>query len=630
MQFYVNGYLPGDPRDHNTEITKAKPGNSLPTAVDVLIVGCGPAGLMLAAQLSAFSDITTGIVDQKPGPLAVGQADGISGRSLEIFQALGFSDRVLREAYFLKAISFWRSDSQHPEGIVSAEKKSDGRSAFSEFPHVVLNQARVHDFLLDVMHQGPAQLTPHYGRQMTALSHSPDLESPYPVTALFENDDSVLETVTARFVVGCDGARSAVREAIQVPLHGDFANKAWGVLDLLLITDFPDIRIKTIVQSTEGNVLIIPREGGHLVRFYVELDQLKTDERVNALDVSADDLIAVIKRIMQPYAITVKEIVWWSVYEIGQRLCDVFDNRMHSPPDGLPRILIAGDACHTHSPKAGQGMNVSMHDSFNLGWKLAAVLRGQSAHQLLLTYSDERRAIAQELIDFDKELAAIFSRSPGQTGSSQSTLQQYLVKADGYVSGTQVRYPLSTIVGNARRQNLAEGYPVGVRFASADVIRLVDACPVQLGHVLEADGRWRIIAFADSQPATHAESTLHKLAHFLSGSAASPIRRCTPIGADWDSVIETLCVLPVDYCALNVTDLPDSLWPAKGRYGLRDYEKIFCVDPNQDSIYDLRGISKTQGALLIVRPDQHVAEVLALDDTAGLITFFDAVLLDAH
>ena len=128
---------------------------------------------------------------------------------------------------------------------------------------------------------------------------------------------------------------------------------------------------------------------------------------------------------------------------------------------GWPRILIAGDACHTHSPKAGQGMNVSMHDSFNLGWKLAAVLRGQSAHQLLLTYSDERRAIAQELIDFDKELAAIFSRSPGQTGSSQSTLQQYLVKADGYVSGTQVRYPLSTIVGNARRQNLAEGYPVG-------------------------------------------------------------------------------------------------------------------------------------------------------------------------
>ena len=186
------------------------------------------------------------------------------------------------------------------------------------------------------------------------------------------------------------------------------------------------------------------------------------------------------------------------------------------------------------------------------------------------------------------------------------------------------------IVGNAGRQNLAEGYPVGVRFASADVIRLVDARPVQLGHVLEADGRWRIIAFAGSQPVINAESALHKLAHFLSDSAASPIRRCTPIGADWDSVIETLCVLQVDYRALNVTDLPDSLWPAKGRYGLRDYEKIFCVDPDQDSIYVRRGISKTQGALLIVRPDQHVAEVLALDDTAGLITFFDAVLLDAH
>ena len=106
-----------------------------------------------------------------------------------------------------------------------------------------------------------------------------------------------------------------------------------------------------------------------------------------------------------------KEIAWWSVYEIGQRLTDKFDD---VPEDEiatrLPRVFIAGDACHTHSPKAGQGMNVSMQDAFNLGWKLASVLRGRSARRSLLhTYSAERQAVAKELIDFDREWADILA-----------------------------------------------------------------------------------------------------------------------------------------------------------------------------------------------------------------------------
>ena len=96
------------------------------------------------------------------------------------------------------------------------------------------------------------------------------------------------------------------------------------------------------------------------------------------------------------------------MYEIGQRLCDKFDDVAHGAIDErLPRVFIAGDACHTHSPKAGQGMNVSMQDGFNLGWKLASVLRGRCAPQLLHTYSAERHAIAKELIDFDREWAEV-------------------------------------------------------------------------------------------------------------------------------------------------------------------------------------------------------------------------------
>ena len=106
-------------------------------------------------------------------------------------------------------------------------------------------------------------------------------------------------------------------------------------------------------------------------------------------------LIEVARAIFAPYTLDVKQVAWWSVYEIGQRLCDQFDDSS-TPGDDMvrnPRIFIAGDACHTHSPKAGQGMNVGMQDGFNLAWKLGAVIRGQAQPDLLCTYQSERHAV---------------------------------------------------------------------------------------------------------------------------------------------------------------------------------------------------------------------------------------------
>ncbi len=135
------------------------------------------------------------------------------------------------------------------------------------------------------------------------------------------------ETVKARYVVGCDGARSAVRQALGLSLRGDSANQAWGVMDVLAVTDFPDIRKKCVIQSAgEGNILIIPREGGYLVRIYVEMDKLAENERVASRAITMDHLIAAAQRILHPYTLDVKEVAWWSVYEIGQRLCDRFDD----------------------------------------------------------------------------------------------------------------------------------------------------------------------------------------------------------------------------------------------------------------------------------------------------------------
>ena len=168
-----------------------------------------------------------------------------------------------------------------------------------------------------------------------------------------------------------------------------------------------------------------------------------------------------------PYTIEAKEIAWWSVYEIGQRLCGKFDDVPEEAGDErLPRVFIAGDACHTHSPKAGQGMNVSMQDGFNLGWKLASVLRKRSAPHLLHTYSAERQAVAKELIDFDRESAKMFSAPPKthrcrERRHRSGGVPEIFRQAARFAVGTENRSPRSSPEPNA---SIWRGWVIGMRF----------------------------------------------------------------------------------------------------------------------------------------------------------------------
>ncbi len=638
MQFHLNGFEPGDPEIIDPSERYPAPGaqGPLPAEVDVLIVGCGPAGLTLAAQLAAFPDIATCIVEQKPGRMLLGQADGIACRTMEMFNAFGFSERVLKEACWINETTFWKPDDRQPAKIVRSGRVQDVEDGLSEFPHVVLNQARVHDFYLDLMRRSAAKMEPYYARRVVAVEPPAPGSDPSAgrVTVTLERLDAPhqgrTETVKARYVVGCDGARSIVRTSIGRELSGDSANHAWGVMDVLAVTDFPDIRCKSLIQSAgEGSILVIPREGGYLVRLYVELAKLEAGERVANRQITLDALIAKARRILNPYRLDVKEVPWWSVYEIGQRLTDKFDD---VPEDEvttrLPSVFIAGDACHTHSPKAGQGMNVSMQDAFNLGWKLVAVLRKQCAASLLHTYSAERRAVAKELIDFDREWAALLASTRDAGGSDPAKTQSYFVRSGRYTAGTATHYGPSILTGEAVHQHLAEGFVIGKRFHSAPVVRLADAKPVQLGHVINADGRFRIFAFADAGDPAGANSAVRRLCDFLAEDRRSPVRKFTPRGADIDAVIDVRAVFQQTHRDLAIEAMPALLLPRKGRYGLYDYEKMFCADSRSGhDVFAMRGIDRQAGCMVVVRPDQYVAHVLPLDGYAQLAAFFDGFML---
>jgi phenol 2-monooxygenase len=637
MQFHLNGFEPGDPEisDPTERYPASGAQGPVPDEVDVLIVGCGPAGLTLAAQLSAFPDIKTCIVEQKPGRLLRGQADGIACRTMEMFHAFGFGERVLKEACWINETRFWKPDDRQLADIARSGWVQDVEDGLSEFPHVVLNQARVHDFYLDAMRRSASRLEPYYARRVIAVepaaSGCPDRTRRATVTLerLDSSHEGKVETVKARYVVGCDGARSTVRASIGRELSGDSANHAWGVMDVLAVTDFPDIRCKCLIQSAhEGSMIIIPREGGYLCRLYVELTKLDIGERVASRNITVEELLAKARKILHPYGFDAKEVPWWSVYEIGQRLTDKFDD----VPEGevgsrVPSVFIAGDACHTHSPKAGQGMNVSMQDAFNLGWKLASVLRNRCPASLLHTYSAERRAIAKELIDFDREWAAMLASSHKEGGGPDPVeTQNYFVRHGRYTAGTATQYASSLLTGEGTHQHLAEGFVIGQRFHSAPVIRLADAKPFHLGHVGKADGRFRVYIFAAAGDPSESGSAVRRLCEFLAEDQISPVRKYTRQGEDIDAVIDVRAVFQQAHRELAVEAMPALLLPRKGRYGLHDYEKMFCPDVKND-IFAMREIDRDAGCMVVVRPDQYVAHVLPLDEYEQLASYFDGFML---
>ena len=641
MQFYLSGYRPGDPSIDDPHPSVAERTAGVPEDVDVLIVGCGPAGLVLAAQMANFPDIRTAVVDRRDGPLEVGQADGVACRTVEMFEAFDLADRLLSEAYWVNEVCFWRPDPDDPARIKRAGRIQDTEDGLSEFPHVIVNQARMLAYLLDHMKRSPSRLTPFYGLHASEVEIDPSGSSEYPVKVTLEhvqgrNATRDSSTIRAKYVVGCDGSRSNIRAAIGRELVGDATNESWGVMDVLAVTDFPDIRVKCAITSADrGNILIIPREGGYLVRFYIELDEVG-DDILDKRSVTPEKLTEVANRILHPYSLELKDVGWWSVYEIGQRLCDKFDDvPAEETATRLPRVFIAGDACHTHSAKAGQGMNVSMADAWNLGWKLAAVLRGGARPELLHTYSEERQAVAEQLIDFDREFSRRFTaRSAGSGDADRERVdpeefQRYFTAQGRFTAGVATRYAPSLITGEATYQQLAEGFPVGTRFHSAPVIRLADAKRVHLGHAARADGAWRLYIFADGLDPVYAGSHARRLCEFLD-SDASPLRRFTPARAEPDSVIDVRAIFQQGHRQLTVDAMPSVLLPRKGKFALIDYEKMFCPDPDGDDIFDLRQVNRETGCMIVVRPDQYVSHVLPLDGHEALTDFFAGILIEAE
>ncbi|GAM41330.1 hypothetical protein TCE0_042r14375 [Talaromyces pinophilus] len=666
---------------------------------DVLIIGAGPAGLMLANWLSRCG-VKTRIVDKRGTKIFNGQADGLTCRTLEIFDSFDLAHRAWRESNHMLEICFWNPDESGT--IRRSGRIPDTIPGISRFQQAVLHQGRIERFFLDSIKEH-SDITVERGVLPTSfdfdIGKAGDFDD-YPITvtlqtlsekeatpqqrnqhqksaegeqttvsdglfrsnlAADDTDDLInaanankgdghhIETVQAKFMVGCDGAHSWVRRQLGFSLQGDSTDYVWGVLDIIPLTDFPDIRQRCAIHSaSSGSVMIIPREN-KLVRLYIQLqatEHAQSEGKVDRSWITPDIILQSAQKIMHPYKLDYSYCDWWTAYQIGQRVGDNFS--LHD------RVFLAGDAVHTHSPKAGQGMNVSMQDTYNLGWKLAHVVKGYSDGSILKTYQSERRRIAQDLIAFDHRFSRLFSGRPAkdimdEEGVSMEEFKSAFEKGNEFTSGIAVNYGASVIVakdGNAQEQGdgtdvignqllrsiskpqLATGIDIGKRMPSFKVLNQSDARPWHLQELLKSNGRWRLIVFPGNLTLSENMQRMQKLGEKL-GASDSFLRHYTPPSQPIDSLIEVLTVHAGPRTSLELLDLPEAFHPYDKKEGW-DYWKVFVDDQSyyegHGQAYVNYGIDPSRGASVIIRPDQYVSWVGDMGDYDEMAKFFSGFM----
>ncbi|RFU79183.1 fad binding domain-containing [Trichoderma arundinaceum] len=657
--------------------------------VDVLIIGAGPAGLMLSLWMAKLG-IKTRVVDKRTGKVVSGQADGFQCRTLEIFDSFGIGQKVWQEANHMLEVSFWNPGE---DGKIRRHHRGPNTQPnLSRFTESVLHQGRVEGFLIDTIRASASPKHPLIEIERSVMPTSlhidescVDDEDAYPVEVtlrhlteeeatptqrlsnlqdglyrsnLAEDDTERLlastvglgeEKVRAKYVVGCDGAHSWVRKT----LGEGFEMKGES-------TD--------AICAEFGAMMIIPREN-KLVRVYTQLREVSAGTgRVDRSQITPDLILQTARKILSPYTLDYHYIDWWTAYQIGQRVGDRFSK--------LNRVFLAGDAVHTHSPKAGQGMNVSMGDTYNLGWKLGLVCKKLLRPEVLDTYELERRQIARQLIAFDHKFSRLFSGRPAkdvsdEAGSSMSEFQEAFREAQLFITGVGIRYPPSLLVARASDDHdprglqeaetaiqsratsaagLASHCQLGTRFASQKVMAQSDARPWELQLQMPSDGRFRVVVFGGDISQATQLATVNRLGSWLQVNVLAPAKSPRinlapgpdPRGgsgtSQWmmdedPSIVDVLLVhsAPREKIEL-LRDLHDVFHPSDKKLGW-DYGKVFADGEahheGHGRAYERYGVDPDRGAIVAVRPDGYIGLITALEGEDGwtqLRMWFDGLL----
>ena len=367
--------------DEHATNTAYPSASHVPEEVEVAVVGAGPTGLTMATMLSAYG-VHTVVLDRATRPAGHSRAAVIHARTLETLEPLGVVDELVNEGVIvphfgvrdrdrrLLAVDFEGLPTTHPYTLM-------------------LPQNETERILRKALRAVGGQLM--WGCEVTAVKQ--DLAGS-ELTVRRGGEGSA--QIRARYVVGCDGAHSLVREEVGVPFEGATYPQSFVLADVRMRWPLPDDEVQ-LFFSPEGLVVVAPLPGGQH-RVVATVDEAPREPAL-------DDIQALLDtrgpRMPRP---RIKEVVWSSRFQVHHKVADRFR-------EGA--VFLCGDAAHVHSPAGGQGMNTGIQDAANLAWKLALVLRGYATESLLDSYERERRQVAREVVSTTHRLTRLATlRSP--------------------------------------------------------------------------------------------------------------------------------------------------------------------------------------------------------------------------
>jgi phenol 2-monooxygenase len=512
---------------------------------------------------------------------------------------LGLADQLAQQCFACRQTVNYDKDGNEMQGRGWSfmEDMKDTKWNFA----LVLRQKYQEEIFRAALKRHEVELDAPYA--LTALEVLNDVEQGgYRVLATIEHGTTKVKSfVKCRYLVGADGGKSFVRRAMEIPFDGSSSEDKWVRIDGVIETDLPKPRTYCAIESpTHGNVLWAALDHGA-----TRIGFAFTAERQKAYR-DFDEAAAVKEAIaaVKPFSLRFKTVDWWTIYVVGQRIARSFfiDDC----------IFLAGDACHTHSSGAAQGMNTGMHDAVNLGWKLSLVIQGLAKPDLLQTYEAERLPNVQRLINYDKDISRLMTMQLPEnwTGDPKAdpneVLGHVMKEAATFSSGLGIYYEPDTYL------NLAQ--VSGITSISAGQ-RAPDV-PLQKPATFEA---------------TRLQVETPNTATFYIALFAGDVAHTKHLLAEFTEAVSKLSWLfdsdlPIEWLSIFAGPGGPSAFETLG--GM-PFGRVFYDEDH--SAHQRYGIDIQKGAVFVLRPDGWVGTVVSMDDGAAgkLENYFSRFLIGA-
>ena len=393
---------------------------------EVLIVGAGPTGLVLALWLARLG-IRIRIIDKSAEPGTTSRALGVQARTLELYRQLGFADKVAAAGLRFTAANFWARGQR----VAHVEFGKLGAVA-SPFPYALIYPQDEHErFLIERLRELDVQV--ERGSELLDFE-----ERDGRVVARLQGS-----TCEAAFLAGCDGARSTVRDKLGIGFPGGTYEHLFYVADVEAGGPLMDRELHVSVDESDF-IALFPLKAEGRARL---IGTIRSDEETEMGSLGWGD---VSKGLLQRLRVDVRRVNWFSTYRVHHRVASRFRQE---------RVFLLGDAAHIHSPVGGQGMNTGIGDAVNLAWKLAAALRGRAPAEILGTYEPERIGFARRLVATTDRAFQFVTRSGRLASSLRVHLAPRVISALSRLRSVR-RFMFRTISQTAieyRESDLSEG-----------------------------------------------------------------------------------------------------------------------------------------------------------------------------